>query len=58
MDATPHRDFAVEQKHVAATTPSAPQPVRQPVSATAECGSGWYHDVAIKESQQAPVRKH
>ncbi len=25
---------------------------------TVECGSGWYHDAAIKQAAQSPERQH
>ena len=59
MTANPYRDFTVNQTQIVPSAPvSAQQPNPQPTSVTAECGSGWYHDVAIQESKQAPARKH
>lgn len=59
MNATFQRDIVAEpQRPVSLVTASAEQPAKTPSSTSAECGSGWYHDVAISESQKDPARKH
>ena len=58
MNANPFRDLIAEPK-IAHPAPASVQPSEQkPVSAIAECGSGWYHEVAIKEAKKTPVRQH
>ena len=58
MDTSPYRNFIADRNHAV-----TPKPVAANTSAprltgkTAECGSAWYHDVAIAEAKQAP-RKH
>ena len=58
MTPTLHTNVAADRHDAALAAVPAQQPARQPSTAPAECGSGWYHDAAIKASQQAPARKH
>ena len=55
MNVIPFRAKPKISAPVAASTARPSQPI---VFSTADCGSGWYHDEAIKASQQAPARKH
>ena len=55
MNTIPFRHVVAGHRRATPSAPKVQPPAQQPMS---ECGSGWYHDAAIQESQQAPARKH
>ena len=60
MDYTAYRETTDRHEKGAQTTESNvfTSPTEQPSVGDVEFGSGWYHDVAIKESEQPVTRKH
>ncbi len=60
MDNTAHREITDRHDRGAQTTEPdvLKSATEQPPVGDVEFGSGWYHDVAIKESEQPVSRKH